>query len=64
MKMLSHKDLVALGIKFSRQHLHRLIVAGKFPRPAKIGDNTNARPATEIDQYLKDRIAARDSDAA
>jgi prophage regulatory protein len=63
--MLSLAELkTAKGIKFSRQHLHRLIASGKFPRPVKLGANTNAWPESEIDQYLKDRIAARDSVAA
>jgi prophage regulatory protein len=65
MKMLSLAELKGLkGIKFSRQHLHRLIANGKFPKPVKLGENTNAWPESEIDQYLKDRIAARDSVAA
>ncbi len=61
MRMLDLSDLRAKGIKFSRQHIRRLIVAGKFPKPAKLGENTNAWPEAEIEQYLKDRIAERDA---
>ena len=62
MRMLSHKDLVELkGIKFSRQHIHRLIAANKFPRPVKLGENTNAWPEPEVDKYLEERVKARDS---
>lgn len=65
MRMLSLSELKDMkGIKFSRQHLHRLIANGKFPKPVKLGENTNAWPESEIDQYLKDRITARDSVAA
>ena len=60
MRMLDLEGLRAKGIKFSRQHLHRLIAAQKFPKPVKLGENTNAWPESEIDQYLADRIAARD----
>jgi prophage regulatory protein len=64
MRMLSHPDLREKGIKFSRQHLRRLIRQGKFPAPCKLGENTNAWPEAEIDKYLEDRIAARDQQAA
>lgn len=61
MRMLDVSDLREKGIKFSRQHLHRLIRAGKFPRPAKLGENTNAWPEREIDQYIEARIKERDA---
>jgi prophage regulatory protein len=64
MRMLSKHELEKKGIPFSRQHIHRLVKAGKFPRPVKIGENTNAWPEPEIEQYLKDRIAARDATSA
>jgi prophage regulatory protein len=64
MKMLCLKDLRDRGIRFSRQHLHRLIKQGRFPRPVKLGVVTNAWPETEIDSYLNDCIAKRDSAAA
>jgi prophage regulatory protein len=61
MRMLSRIELkTKKGIPFSRQHIHRLIAAGKFPPPCKIGENTNAWPEHEIDQYLEDRIRDRD----
>ena len=60
MRMLSLPDLRERGIKFSRQHLHRLIWQRKFPAPCKLGENTNAWPEPEIDKYLEDCIAARD----
>jgi len=62
-RMLGLKELRAKGIKFSRQHLHRLILAGKFPRPVKLGENTNAWVDEEIDGYLEACIAQRDAKA-
>ncbi len=64
MRLLDEAGLREKGIKFSRQHRHRLIRKGEFPKPVKIGANTNAWPEAEIDQYIKDRIAARDNAAA
>jgi predicted DNA-binding transcriptional regulator AlpA len=63
MKMLSLMDLREKGIPFTRQHIHRL-KQGKFPPPAKLGENTNAWPADEIDAYLKACIAKRDAASA
>jgi predicted DNA-binding transcriptional regulator AlpA len=61
MRFLSAKDLQDRGITFSRQHRHRLIKQGKFPRPVKIGANTNAWPEPEIDAYQEDCIRKRDA---
>jgi hypothetical protein len=63
MRMLNLTDLRGRGIPFCRQHIDRLVKAGKFPRPAKIGSNTNAWPEPEIDAYLGDCIAKRDAAA-
>jgi prophage regulatory protein len=65
MRVLSLLELKSVkGIKFSRQHLHRLVKAGKFPAPIKLGENTNGWVEREIDEYLNSRIAARGSIAA
>ena len=63
-RMLSHADLRDRGIRYSKQHIHRLIKRGLFPRPVKLGaGGTNAWLEREIDQYLEDRITARDAQA-
>lgn len=61
MRLLNLDDLREKGIRFSRQHIHRLIRKQKFPRPVKVGENTNAWPEPEIDQYFEQLIAARDA---
>jgi len=61
LRVLDADGLEEKGIKFSRQHRQRLIRRGEFPRPIKIGINTNAWPEHEIDKYLESRIAARDA---
>ncbi len=61
MRMLDLSDLRdRKGIKFSRQHLYRLVKAGKFPRPVKLGGNTNAWVEAEVDKYLTRRVEERD----
>jgi prophage regulatory protein len=64
MRMLTIGDLAEKGIKWSRQHIHRKVKAGKFPRPAKLGPGTNVWPEFEIDDWLKARISERDAKAA
>jgi prophage regulatory protein len=60
-KILDDRGLKDKGIPFSRQHRHRLITAGKFPKPVKIGDATNGWIEAEIDKYIQDKIAERDA---
>ena len=62
--LLDREGLRERGIKFTRQHLHRLVRNEKFPKPVRVGENTLAWVATEIDQYLEDRIAIRDAAAS
>ena len=61
MRLLDDQALRERGIKHSRQHRQRLIKAGKFPAPIKIGLNTNAWIEHEIDAYIESRIAVRDT---
>lgn len=61
---LSFPDLRERGIRYTRQHLYRLIKANKFPRPIRLGENRLAWIESEIDQYLKQRIAERDAQPA
>jgi prophage regulatory protein len=58
-KLLSFAELKsAKGIPFSRQHIHRLVSAGQFPQPIKLGLATNAWLENEIDAWLEARIEA------
>jgi prophage regulatory protein len=58
-KLLSFPELKSeKGIPFSRQHVHRLVSAGEFPPPIKLGAATNAWLENEIDAWLKARIEA------
>jgi prophage regulatory protein len=60
-RILDDRGLKEKGIPFSRQHRHRLINAGKFPKPVKIGDATNGWIEAEIDKYIQDKISERDA---
>lgn len=62
--LLDDAGLRLLGIAFSRQHRHRLIQQGRFPRPLKLGENKNAWLASEIHEWIAARIAERDAEAA
>jgi len=61
MRMLSFEQLKSeKGIRFSRQHIYRLVKARHFPAPVKLGLQTNGWPEEEIDRWLRERIKARD----
>lgn len=51
------------GIGYSRPHIYRLIKAGKFPRPVRLGENRIAFVEAEVDDWLAARLAERDDPA-
>jgi prophage regulatory protein len=59
MKLLSREDLRARGIRWSRQHLDRMVKAGEFPRPLKLGAGTCAWLEPEINAWIEARAAER-----
>jgi prophage regulatory protein len=63
-KLIGLDGLRAKGINFHRTHIDRLVRAGKFPRPIKIGENKNAWIEEEIDALILAKRAARDAEAA
>jgi prophage regulatory protein len=63
MKLLDTAALAEKGIQFSDTHIWRLIRSGAFPKPVKIG-NRNHWVESEIDKYIADKLARRDSAAA
>jgi predicted DNA-binding transcriptional regulator AlpA len=63
-RLLSHEDLQARGIRFSRVHLLRLERSGLFPSHVKIGaGNFVAWFEDEIDAYFERVSATRLTDA-
>ena len=61
MRVLSYPDLRdRKGIVWSRAHVYRMVRAGKFPAPLKLGEGTTAWLEAEIDRWLADHVAERD----
>lgn len=58
-KLLDRDALVAKGVTYSRPHLWKLVEAGKFPRPIKIG-RINFWIEAEVNQHIDQLIADRD----
>jgi prophage regulatory protein len=63
-RLLNAEDLRALGIRYSRMHLRRLILAGSFPAPISLGENRRAWVADEIHDWIDGRIRERDAGTA
>ncbi len=60
MKVLSFKDRAPRkGIRFSRQGIRNMVLAGEFPAPMKIGKRANGFIESEVDAWLSARAAAR-----
>jgi prophage regulatory protein len=58
--VLSYPDLQAKGIRFSRQWITKLIAAGKFPKPIRLGEATVGFLEIEVDEWIASRIRERD----
>ena len=62
MRLLTIDELKSLkGIPYSKPHLWRLIRAGKFVRPLRLGENRIAFSEQEIDAFLEAKVAERDA---
>jgi prophage regulatory protein len=57
--LLTYKDLKAMGISFSREHLYRLEASRKFPRRIYLSPQKIAWFEDEILAWLTERDAER-----
>ncbi|RWO51023.1 AlpA family phage regulatory protein [Mesorhizobium sp.] len=64
-------DAVLISIKeaaritsLSRTSINEKRSAGKFPQPVPLGDKRIAFVKSEVEQWIRDRIASRDKVAA
>jgi prophage regulatory protein len=63
-RILSFNDLKdKKGIRWTRQHTWREVKARRFPEPVRLGANTIAWVEDEIDAWLGQRIAERNTAA-
>jgi prophage regulatory protein len=62
MRVISYSKLEAeKGIRFSREHIRRLVKAKKFPSPLDLGDHTIGWIDSELDAWLEAKAARRPS---
>ena len=59
----SLKDLRDLGFRLSRATIYRKVRDGSFPKPVKLGGNTNAWLSSEILAHAKRIADARNTEA-
>jgi prophage regulatory protein len=61
-QIVSKKELrTVVGIPYSPQHIARLEAAGCFPKRIKLGQNRVAWLLSEVEEWLNERIASRDT---
>ncbi|NBU58711.1 MAG: AlpA family phage regulatory protein [Betaproteobacteria bacterium] len=58
MQMLTMKRVSELTT-YTIQHLYRLIAAGKFPKPVRLGLNRIGFRRSDIELWLEDKAAGR-----
>jgi prophage regulatory protein len=62
MKLLSIDELRSVkGVVYSKSHLWRLIRAGEFPKPIRLGQNRISFLESEIDDWVASKVAERDA---
>ncbi len=61
MRVIVFEQLADKGIRYSRQHIHNLEKLKRFPRRVQIGANRVGWVKSEIDEWLKCKIEARDA---
>ncbi|EAO8774590.1 AlpA family transcriptional regulator [Salmonella enterica] len=49
---------------YGKAWIYKLISQGRFPAPVKIGSRAVAFVESEVDEWIAERIAARDKKAA
>jgi prophage regulatory protein len=65
MRLLSYDDLKTLkGIPYSKVQLWRLEKLNKFPKRVTMGSARHGWAEHELDAWIAERIAARDSEKA
>jgi len=47
-------------VGMSKSHIYDLISQGKFPKPVKVSPRISCWVAAEVDQWVQERIDARD----
>ncbi len=60
MTQFLRKREVAARVGYHPVHVMRLVKAGRFPRPVRIGPNAIRFVEDEVEAWQKDRIAERD----
>jgi len=61
-RLVSKKELKSVcGIPYTPQHIGRLERAGKFPKRVNLGSGRVAWVLAEVDAWLSERIAERDT---
>ncbi len=61
-RFVTKKELKSLfGVPYSLAHIARLEAAGKFPKRVVLGPNRVAYVAEEIEAYIEQLIAQRDT---
>ena len=63
MRLLEFKQLrPEKGVPYCRDHLRRLIIGGRFPRPVHVSERRICWIEGEVDAWIESRLRARDAE--
>lgn len=57
---LERLDAVRRRTGLSRSQIYRMAALGSFPKPLKLGERMSAWDASEVDAWIRSRIALRE----
>jgi len=60
-RLISYSELRERGIRYTRQHIDRLVAAGSFPAKVHIGPARIGWVESEVDAWLKAKADARNA---
>ena len=61
-RLYTYKTLAEKGVVYSRNHIRRLVEAGKFPQPFYLSERRPAWTEAALDEFIAKREAERDTD--
>jgi prophage regulatory protein len=57
-------ETVIFTTALSRSHIYALAKQGRFPKPIKLTERSSAWVKAEVQEWIEERIAIRDGEAA
>ena len=61
LRFLTFRELALKGVNYTQSHISRLVEAGQFPAPVRLGPRRTVWPEAEVDSWVAERFAERNA---